>query len=212
VLVSACTTFAVRCPHCGKLEMTHLSRFALGRGGSVKVTCSCGHHQLTVGVRQGQVWLQMPCYLCDGVHFLYFNPDKFWCEDLKQIPCSETELQLGVFGGENVVTSYARPGSSELERLLEDAAFDDYFDEPVIMYQALSQIHHLSEGGNLTCTCGNQEISVDIFPDRLELSCPECGRLKGVPAMTEEDLARLQRLTCIQVGDDTPNRRKGHKK
>ncbi len=212
MLISACTTFAVRCPHCGKLETTHLSRFALGRGGSVKVNCSCGHHQLTVGIRQGQVWLQVPCYLCDGVHFLYFTPDAFWHEELKQIPCAETELQLGVFGGESAVTSYARPGSSELERLLEDAAFDDYFDEPVIMYQTLSVIHGLSEAGNLTCTCGNQEISVDIFPDRLELSCPECGRHRGVSATTEEDLNHVQRLTHIQVGDDTPNRRKGHKK
>lgn len=212
MLISACTTFAIRCPHCGRLEMTAVSRFALGRGNSVRLTCSCGHHQLTVGARQGQVWLQVPCYLCDGVHFLYFTPDAFWKQDLKQIPCAETELQLGVFGGEEAVTGYAKPGCSELERILEDAAFDEYFDEPVVMYQTLSLIHSLSEEGGLSCQCGNQEISVDIFPDRLELSCADCGRHSTVPAMTEEDLARLQRLSHIKVGGDAPNRRKGHKK
>lgn len=212
MLITACTTFAVRCPHCGKLETTEVSRFSLGRGHSVKVHCSCGHHQLTVGARQGQVWLQVPCYLCDGVHFLYFSPSAFWEPELKQLTCAETDLQLGVFGSDELVTGYAKPGSSELERLLEDAAFDDYFDEPTIMYPILNLVHILSEAGGLSCTCGNNEISVDIYPDRLELLCSDCGRYKPVPATTEEDLMEVERVAQIQVGDDTPTRRRGNKK
>lgn len=212
MLIPAYTTFAIRCPHCGKLETTTVSRFALGRGRSLKLSCSCGHHQVTIGARRGQVWLQIPCYLCDGVHFFYYTPDHFWKPDLEQILCAETDLQLGAFGGDEAITAYARPGTSELERFMEDAAFDEYFDEPTIMYQALHLVHGLSQSGNLSCTCGNDQISVDIFPDRLELSCQECGRYKPVPAITEDDLDHLQRLSHICVGDDPPNRRKGHKK
>lgn len=191
--------------------MTHVSRFALGRDKTLKLSCSCGHHQVTIGIRPGQVWLQVPCYLCDGVHFLYYRPDEFWGNRLKQLSCTETELQLGVFGESEAVANYAKPGSSELERLLDDAAFDEYFDEPSIMYQTLSLVHSLSEEGNLTCVCGNQEITVDVFPDRLELSCTDCGRQKPVPATTDEDLVQLQRLSHIQVGGDPTPRRKGSK-
>lgn len=200
MIVPACTTLAIRCPQCGRLELTVLSRFALGKGKSMKVHCSCGHHQLTVGIRQKRVWFQVPCYLCDGLHFLYYHPELFWGPELKQISCAETELQLGVFGSEEAVANYAKPGSSELERLLEDDAFDDYFDEPGVMYQLLSQVQSLSEAGNLTCHCGNREIAIDIFPDRLELSCGECGSYETLSAVVDEDLEPLLLADRLEIG------------
>jgi hypothetical protein len=212
VLVPAQTTFAIRCPQCGRLELTTVSRFALGGGRSAKVACSCGSHKLTIGTKQGQVWLQIPCYLCDGVHFHYFQPQRFWSGHLEALSCAETDLQLGVFGHESEVELYMRTGGSELDRLMEDAAFGEYFDHPEVMYQALSRVHTLAEEGNLTCVCGNRHIAVDIFPERLELSCSECGRRKTILAGHEDDLATLERLARIEVGDDAPGRRKGNKK
>lgn len=212
MLVPANTTIAMRCPECGRLEMNTVSRFALSGGHSAKVTCSCGAHKVTVGSKQGQVWLQIPCYLCDGLHFMQIASRRFWSGRLQPLMCSDTDLQLGVFGGENEVEVYARAGGSELDRLLEDAAFGEYFDHPEVMYQALSQVHTMAENGNLTCVCGNRHISVDIYPERLDLSCSECGRHRTVLAGREEDLAALECMTRIEVGDDAPGRRKGHKK
>ena len=212
MLVPAQTSFAVRCPQCGRLEITPVSRFALSGGQSVKHTCSCGAHKLTVGSKPGQVSVQLPCYLCDGLHFLYFAPKRFWEGQLKQVTCSDTELQLGVFGPQGEVELYARTGGSELDRLMGDAAFGEYFDHPEVMYQALSRVHDLAEEGNLGCVCGNHQISVDIYPEHLELLCPECGRLKSLLATSDEDLAPLERATNITLGDDQPSRRKGNKK
>jgi hypothetical protein len=195
------------------MEMTTLSRFEFSGGRSAKLSCSCGSHKLTVGTRNGQVWLQVPCYLCDGVHFLYFTARHFWnTPGLTPILCSDTELQLGVFGRAHEVDTYTRTGGSELDRLLEDEAFGEYFDEPEVMFQALSRIHALAEEGNLTCGCGNQDIAVDIFPERLELSCSACGSHKTILAASEEDLAALEATGRLQVGDDSAGRRRGHKK
>lgn len=212
MLIPAHTSFAIRCPQCGRLEPTTLSRFAFSRDNQVRVACSCGSHKVTVGVKQGQVALQIPCYLCDGLHFLYYTPQRFWNSELKPVFCSETDLQLGVFGHEGEVDLYARTGGSELDRLLEDEAFGEYFDEPDIMYQALSRVHTMAEEGRLTCTCGNRQIAVDIYPERLELTCSSCGRRKTVLAGRQEDLEALDRMVHIEVGDDAPGRRKGHKK
>lgn len=189
-----------------------VSRFTIGRSGSQQLFCSCGHHQLTVGVRKGQVWLQVPCYLCDGLHFLYYTPGEFWGARLKQLNCIQTDLQLGVFGDVESVASYAKPDCSELERILADAAFDDYFDEPEIMYQALQVVRELSAEGNVSCVCGGKEITVDVFPDRLELACLDCGRHRVVPAVTDEDLSWLLGVSHLQVGGDKPPKRKGSKK
>jgi hypothetical protein len=212
VLISARTAFAIRCPQCGQMETAAVSRFEVNGNPSVKLTCSCGGQKLTVGGRPGQVWLQIPCYLCDGVHFLYYTPKSFWNTELKALSCSDTELQLGVFGPEQEVDTYARTGGTELDRLMEDAAFGEYFDSPEVMYQALSRVHSLAEEGNLSCCCGNQQISVDIYPERLDLTCPTCGRDHTLLASSQDDIAALERLGRIELGDEAGNRRKGHKK
>lgn len=209
MLVSARTTFALRCPRCGKIELIPLSRFAIGRSGSLKFSCSCGSHMLTAGVKRGQVWLQVPCYLCDGVHFMYYVPQDFWSGVPTPMTCAETDLQLGVFGEGPEVENYAHPG---LDRWLEDAAFDDYFDHREVMHQAVNRLQALLEAGDVQCTCGGQGISMGVFPDLLELTCEECGRRKSILAGTPEDLDTLERTGRIEISGDAPSRRKGHKK
>lgn len=181
------------------MEITAISRFHLRQGSGTKLTCSCGAVKLTAGVRRGQVWLEVPCYLCDGVHMLHFSPRRFWRADLKHVACQETGLQLGVCGDAEQVELYLSAGGSELDRFLEDEAFGEYFDDPVVMYHALSCVNQLAEQGNLSCCCGNRHIAVDIYPERLELCCSECGRQKIVPANSEADLAELQHARRIEV-------------
>lgn len=212
MLISTQAAFAIRCPQCGKLEAETVSRFTCSHGRSVKVTCSCGAHKLTAGSKRDAVWLQVPCYLCDGVHFLYFSPRQFWNEEVKPIACTETDLQLGVFGPERAVSSYALAGGSELERLMEDAAFGEYFDDPEAMCRALERIHTLAEEGKVQCRCGNRELSLDIFPEHLELNCPDCGSAKKVRAGSEEDLTVLEATDQIELGEETTGRRRGQKK
>lgn len=212
MIVSARTTFAVRCPECGQMELTTLSRFALSGGQTARICCSCGSEKLVVGTRKGQVWLQIPCYLCEGIHFAYFQSRWFWGSDLKYLTCTETDLQLGVFGSEEAVDLYTRTGGSELERLLEDEAFGEYFDQPEVMYQVLSLVHTFAEEGNLRCACGNQHISVDIYPERLELICPACGRGRTISASEEEDITVLEQVEHLEVGVSAGGRRKGNKK
>lgn len=212
VLIPTSVTVALRCPQCGQLELVELSRFALGQDGSQRLTCTCGRHLLTVGVRRRQVWMQVPCYLCDGTHFQYFTPAEFWNPALKQILCAETDLQLGVLGGEAAVVEYVRPDMSDLERILDDAAFDEFFDEPAIMYQVLNQVQELNAEGHLHCRCGSRDIRVNVFPDRLELICADCGRERSLPATSERDLDLLLCATHLEVGGESPSRRSGRKK
>lgn len=212
MLVQARTTVALRCARCGRLEMETVSRFEVRSGASVRVACGCGRHMMTVGFKGDQVYLQVPCYLCDGTHFAYYGRRDFWADDLKEIICSETELQLGVFGGESHVTSYANPGASELERLLEDRAFDDYFNHREVMYQTLNRIHSLTDEGKVHCKCGSSRIAIDLYPDKLELTCEDCESVRTLFAGSEEDLSALEGLPRIEVGGDKPPHRRGRKR
>lgn len=210
MLVSTEVALAMRCPKCGRMEITTLSRFAVPHNHSVKLLCSCGAEKVTVGLKDGQVRLRIPCFLCDGLHHYHYTLREFWHAPLMAITCPETDLQLGVLGPVEQVDTYTRTGGTELDRLVEDEAFGEYFDHPDVMYRVLSWVNRLAAKGNLSCACGNQQITVDIYPDRLDLTCPVCGRHQTILASTEEDLSAMERMSYLQVGDDNPSRRKGH--
>lgn len=211
MLVAARTSVAVRCPECGKLEFHQVSLFDFSREKSVRISCACGAQVLTLGTRPGgQYWLQVPCCLCDGLHFTYFSSREFWSDKVKTIVCSETDTELGFFGPEEGVRQAAASLQSELEQVLGEAVFEDFFDSPEIMYQILSRVHDLAATGNLLCSCGNPKVEVDIYPDRLELHCAECRRWRILFAETERDLSLVNSLKRIDLGEpiqDTANRR-----
>lgn len=211
MLVPARITFAIRCPQCGRLDDAAISLFDLSGQRSEKLLCSCGAHRLTIAVRKGQVRLQVPCYLCEGLHFFYYRPAQFWSGELHDVTCTVTDLQLGVFGDERAVAESDQQGQSELEHLLEEGAFEEYFDNPGVMYESLRYVHDLAEKGNLSCACGNRKVEVDIFPDRLELGCPDCKAQRTILAATEEDMVGLRRIRRIEVGSEAQGMIQEHK-
>lgn len=236
MLVTTDTVLALRCAKCGRLDVHPLSLFAFSGNHSVRLTCTCGAHKLTVGQRGGQFYLQFPCFLCDHTHFLYFPRTAFWAPELKQITCPETGLDLGFFGadrpmgqtladalgaaGEEPSGEGAPPGGwpkvrgtlpipdldemaelmrdemvrDEMEELMEEAGFDEYFDNPQVMYELLNGLHEMASQGTLHCACGNPDVQVEVLPDRVELTCPACGRWRSLVAESDQDLDELNNL------------------
>jgi hypothetical protein len=202
---------AVRCPECGKLEIHPVYLFDFRRGRSLRISCACGAEVFTLGARSGgQYWLQVPCYLCDRLHFIYYGAREFWSPEVKTIFCPEADIEMGFFGAEEEVRQAANSLQSELEQVLGEAVFEDFFDTPEIMCQALSRVYDLAATGNLVCSCGNSQVEADIFPDRLELHCNECRRWRILFAETDRDLSLISSLKRIELGEpiqDSASRR-----
>lgn len=213
MLVTTETSLALRCAQCGRLDVHPLSLFAFSGNHTVRLTCSCGAHKLTVGQRGGQFYLQFPCFLCDHTHFLYFPRAAFWAPELKQIACPETGLDLGFFGanrplehapweGESADEA-PRPSTAEerAQELVEEVGFDEYFENPQVMYQLLNRLHEMAANGKLHCVCGNPDVQVEVLPDRVELTCSTCGRWRPLVAESDQDLAQLDRLERLPAGE-----------
>ncbi len=208
--VHTITTLALRCPECGKLSFHEISRFAFSRAGKIKAYCPCGRHVVTVGRKQcGQLWLQIPCLLCETTHFLFYSSREFWSPLLHNLYCTETGLEIGFFGSEREVKDTAC--TSEIENhstFWENGEEEDYFTDPDIMYQVLNHLHDVAEKGRLSCPCGNRNLKVDIYPNRLELRCPACSRSMVILAEKEEDLAAMKEMKTIEMTDRLSTYRK----
>lgn len=196
MLVATKTTLALRCAQCGRLDVHDLSLFSFSGNRSVQFRCTCGAVKLTIAQKGSQFWLQFPCFLCEGTHFIYFSRAAFWAPEVKPIACLETGLDVGFFGQEQEGVREKLAGlEPEPDRaaaeLAEEAGFDEYFENPAVMYEMLGRLHELAEGGRLRCACGNSQVQVDVLPNRLELTCPTCGRWRQLAAESKSDLARL---------------------
>jgi hypothetical protein len=83
-----------------------------------------------------------------------------------------------------------------------DDARDDFFVNPRIMAEILNRVRSLTDRGDVYCQCGNEEPRIEVFGDRVELSCQECGSLCIVYAENENDLEVMRGIDCIELSEN----------
>ena len=200
MLLTTETVIALRCPMCGKFEQHQLSLFTFSGQKTVQICCSCGATKLTLGTKNRQkFWMQIPCVLCETKHMFFFTRKQIWSNNVLEITCAESKIELGFAGAKHKVAKLVERYEQDITTLLEEMDPDDYINNPTIMMEVLNCLHDIAEEGYLYCGCGNVKIDVDIMPDRLELHCGECGAMGTVFAETEEDVKTIKNMDVIEL-------------
>lgn len=192
---------AMRCPECGRLEFHRLQRFAIARGESLDVRCSCGAVKFVISTRNLSLYrLKVTCVYCDGYHLISLSGKQIWSSrEVADLFCFDTGLELGHIGREEAVRKMVSGREKDLEALVNEFGRDDYFHNSMIMYEVLRCLQQIAEKGTLYCQCGNRQIGVDIFPDRLELHCSKCDSVNIIYAETDDDLQVIQQVEEIEL-------------
>jgi len=200
MLLTTVTTLAIRCPECGVLEFHNLSRFALSGGGNLQVKCSCGAFVLgIVSKKPHRYWLQIPCVVCETKHLREISGARLWSGERVDLTCPESGFELGFVGRSEEVKELAQNLDRDLESLIEEIGYEEYFNNPEIMHEVMRCLQEISDNDGLFCQCGNKRIEVEVFLDRLELHCNECDSVNIVYAETEEDLKVIQQVDTIEL-------------
>ncbi len=201
MLVDTEKVLAMRCPECGRLECHRLRRFAIARGGGLEVKCSCGAVKLLISTGDRSNYrIKISCAYCGGHHRLKLSGKRIWSlREVMDLLCFDTGLDIGHIGPEEAVKELISSREKELEVLVDEFGRDEYFYNSAVMYEVLRCLQQIAEKGALHCQCGNRQIGVDIFPDRLELHCGKCESLNIVYAETDEDLQVIQQIDEIEL-------------
>src|SRR5690606_21707347 len=138
------------------------------------------------------------CVICEVKHQRQISGAKLWSQQLINLYCQETGIELGHIGSEEKVKEAVMSYDYDLETLIEQFEGDDYFNNSNIMYQVINRLHDIAEKNALYCQCGNDEIDLDIFPDRVELQCKQCDSVNIIYAETEEDLSVIKKVDYIE--------------
>lgn len=203
MLVATQTMLAMRCPECGMLEYHRLSRFDFVRGSVIQIRCSCGGLKLAVTKKGKDYLLQVRCVVCESMHVRSLQGRLLWSGKVFELFCPDTGIELGYVGPLQRIKNLTKNKREEMGILFNELTAEDYFHNSEVMSQVLTHIFGLLEDGLLSCQCGNYNIGVEVFPDRLELRCPKCGAVSVVYAETEDDVniaLKTNELELIQNG------------
>ncbi len=162
------TGIALRCSACGATNILPVFLFSL-KSSRRDFHCSCGYHILSASRKGTDVWLQLSCFLCDGVHLFKFGDRAFWSRDIKSILCPETNAEIG----------YVGPvwGLLKVEDIREDGlpGAAAIFEDPEMGLRVLTRLLALDDRGRLRCSRCDSRLEVEVYPGGMELWCGRCG-------------------------------------
>lgn len=190
MLISTQRTIALRCPLCGRLEFNPISWFDFSGKDPVRIQCKCGFNKLIISSRNNyhDYYFQVPCLICDEVHIIRFSKAELWGKISLVLRCATNGQELGYIGTETAIEKLITQKRDDLDSVINNLGFDDYFTNPQVMYEILNHLHQLADSNQLFCLCGNNQIDIEVFPEKLELHCSFCQSLHIIYAETIEDL------------------------
>ena len=202
MLIATDRVLAMRCPVCGKLEYHNLSRFWFSDHEAVQVICSCGVVKLVIESSAGSKYWSMniSCVVCEDNHVHKISGKNLWQgEKVICLFCHDTGLELGYWGTMLEVKSAIAQKDDEISILLNEITKDDYFINSEVMYDVIHCLHEIADRGLLYCQCGNDEIEMEIFAERLELHCKGCDSINIIYAENDDDLKFIRQIEKIEL-------------
>lgn len=200
MIINTGTVLAIRCSYCGKLNFHAVSLFAFSGKKSLCFDCDCTEGFLIISlVKPGRFVLKTGCGMCETEHAYYFKYKELFSAGAVPLKCLETGLEIGFVGAKEQVIAALNDQETTFSDLVEDVGYGKFFDNPEIMLQVIEHLNCLSEEGSLKCKCGNNNIDLDILPDRLEIVCNDCGNKGIVFAQNKNDLLALQAIGKIEL-------------
>lgn len=200
MLIFSQTTVALRCPSCGRLDFFALSRFSFKKGESVKIHCECGKCLLTIQHRDRRnYYVQSECIMCDAKHSYIYRSKELWNEKGLSLVCDNTGIDVGFIGSRETVMQSIKRADRSIRTFSDELGYDRYYINPEVMNQVLEMLRNLSEEGLMSCSCGEEQLEVEVYPDRVELYCTNCDAVGIILAETVKDLHSVRSLHRVQL-------------
>ena len=195
-------TIAFRCPNCGKMSFRNTSLFEFSGRKSLRISCSaCKYEAMVIRTKDYRNFmLTIHCVICNIPHTYYFSLREIVIKDDPLILCClEYDLELCFIGQKDSVERRVDSYEQDLEAIIDELGYDDYFVNSEIMMECLDRLHDLAEMNGISCDCGEEDFGVTLLSDRMELRCHHCKNIHIIPAMTRRDVEDLSSTLIIHL-------------
>lgn len=203
MILATHATVAIQCPRCGQLEFQALSLFAFSGRERVNLSCDCGTPLLAIASRdRRQFNISYQCAFCGETHYLRVNRGVIWGKEVMPLTCSEMESAVGFVGPKQKVAQAYQEREKSISELAAELGYEEEFENPEVMLKILDHLHQLAKDGALGCGCGNRQLSFELLPDRIELSCEYCEALGIIHADSPENICPIEGMTSLYLEEN----------
>ncbi len=203
MILATQATVAIQCPRCGQLEFQALSLFAFSGRERVNLSCECGAPLLAMASRdRRQFNIAYQCAFCGDTHYLRVNRKVIWGKEVMPLVCSEMESAVGFIGPKQRVAQAYQEREKSIGELAAELGYEEEFENPEVMLTILDHLHQLAKDGLLGCGCGNRQLSFELLPDQIELSCEYCEALGIIHADSPENIRPIEGMTSLYLEEN----------
>ncbi len=187
MLIDSKIAIAVRCGTCDNINVHETNLFELFTNKTIELECTCGQHNAIISAKDCKaLWMEIDCCVCQDKHTFKYT--------LKQLlrgniitRCIETGAEICFIVSQGDVNELIDKYKMNSDSFYKDLEFLDYFNAPQIMMNTLDRIKELDNSGLIGCSCGENSLEMNIFPDRIELKCMKCEGIKLIYAENNDD-------------------------
>lgn len=179
MVISTTTAVGLECSNCGWADVYPISVFFFNTHQSVAIACNCGTNLLSLSAKEHKRFcLKVQCPFCEQPHIFLLNRSQVWVRKVLPLYCRTTGQEIGRLGPKPEI-------SADLNLNITDSPASKS------LYDTIDQISQLAEEAKIHCHCKQQDLEVEIFPDRIRLFCNSCGAFKVVPIRPDGDAKSL---------------------
>lgn len=195
-------TVACRCPYCGAVIEDEITMFSLS-AGQIDIKCTeCTKSFISISLSSdGKVRLCVPCIACPHPHPYTLSAEIFFGKTLFLLPCSYSGLDICFIGTRELVQKALRESEVELSALSNQEQAEDKDAPtmfPILNYDVTQEILYVVEDLHIAkcikCNCekeDDQELSVTIGYDSVNLKCNTCGAVCSIDSKSRFDLSKI---------------------
>ena len=203
MIIDAGTTIAYKCLSCGTFEFVRITLFELSFGKDAVYKCRCNGSTLVISKENADSYkISIPCIGCGTNHVYILERKDFMKQDVSVFYCPKTGIKQYFIGCDMDVRKRIDILEKEFDELINMFGYDSYFSNTQVMFDSLNIIHDIAEKGNLFCECGNNDIELLLFSDKIYLRCKKCPASKVLNTSTNEHLRQNLKLKQITLLDE----------
>jgi len=203
MILATNTSVAIQCVHCGELEFFALSLFAFSGSERETLSCSCGSPLLSVASRNRQQFtLSFQCFFCGETHYLRLNRRAIWGKEALPLVCPEVQASAGFIGPKQKVAHACNDREKSIGELAAELGYEEEFENPEVMLTILDHLHRLARHGTLGCGCGNNQLSFELLPDRVELYCESCEATGVINADSLDNIRPVESMSSLYLEEN----------
>lgn len=199
MLIDMDVIIAYKCFCCGMFDFSNINLFKFHKHKNIMPKCRCEGTKLEiVEVAKNNYKFTVPCIACGAKHSFIITREDLTSKDIMVYTCPVTNIKQCFIGRDAAVREHVDNFEKELDVIIDDLGYDNYFANTQVMIETLNKIHDIAEQGDLRCQCGCNDISVSLLRKGIYLRCPQCSGNKFIPAASNNDLKKtIQKVKIV---------------